>query len=202
MSHPDRVSARTHLLLVDDDRLILATLAQGLSHAGYLVSTAESQEDAEVFLQRGERPDLVILDVQMPQSDGLALASRLREVDHVPFIMLSAYSDAPTVDRAAAAGALGYLVKPIDTHKMIPAIEAALVRASELRALKASTDQLQLALAAERDVNVAVGITMVQYRLSRAAAFDMLRNVSRTQRRKLSQVAADVVQGAEALHCA
>ena len=200
MSKAVLVSDRTHLLLVDDDRLILSTLASGLKHAGYQVSTAESQEDAEAILQGGARPDLVILDVHMPQSDGLALATRLSDFDHIPFVMLSAYSDSETVDRATAAGALGYLVKPMDTHKMIPAIEAALVRASELRALKTATAQLQSALNAERDVNVAVGITMVQYRLGRTAAFNMLRTASRTQRRKLVDVVTDVVNAVEVLH--
>jgi len=200
MSNAVFVSERTHLLLVDDDRLILSTLASGLAHAGYQVSTGESQEDAEAILQGGARPDLVILDVHMPHADGLTLAARLCDFDHIPFVMLSAYSDRETVDRATAAGALGYLVKPMDTHKMIPAIEAALVRASELRALKTSAAQLQSALTAERDVNVAVGITMVQYRLSRAAAFDMLRAASRTQRRRLVDVATDVVNAVEMLH--
>lgn len=200
MSDAVFVSERTHLLLVDDDRLILSTLASGLAHAGYQVSTGESQEDAEAILQGGARPDLVILDVHMPHADGLTLAARLCDFYHIPFVMLSAYSDRETVDRATAAGALGYLVKPMDTHKMIPAIEAALVRASELRALKTSAAQLQSALTAERDVNVAVGITMVQYRLSRAAAFDMLRAASRTQRRRLVDVATDVVNAVEMLH--
>jgi response regulator NasT len=188
------------LLLVDDDRLILSTLANGLRHAGYQVSTAESALDAQDFLSAGHGlPDLVILDVQMPQTDGLALAQRLRAFEHLPFVMLSAYSDAASVASATQAGALAYMVKPIDVPQMVPTIEAALLRAKDLHRLHAASEQLKNALAVERVVSVAVGITMVQYRLSREAAFDMLRSAARRQRGKLSDVAQTVLQAHEAL---
>jgi len=192
-------SSPSHLLLVDDDRLILVTLANGLRDAGYFVSTAESADDAEAFLASGARPDLAILDVQMPGTDGLSLAQRLHDFEHVPFVMLSAYSDAPTVAKATQSGALAYMVKPIDAAQMVPTITAALLRARELRALHTLTAQLQTALEVEREVSVAVGITMVQYRLGRQAAFDMLRTAARTQRRKLADVAQTVVQAHAAL---
>ena len=91
----------THLLLVDDDRLILATLSSGLQDMGYQVSTAESVDDAEALLTSGLRPDLAIVDVRMPGRDGLALAERLRNLDHIPFLMLSAFSDDHNVERAS-----------------------------------------------------------------------------------------------------
>lgn len=200
MSRPHSESTSPHLLLVEDDRLILSTLANGLRRAGYQVTAADSQDDAEAFLAGGVRPDLAILDVHMPRGDGLQLAQRLREFEQIPFIMLSAYSDAPTVDKATAQGALGYLVKPLDVHQMVPSIEAALVRASELRGLKTTGSQLQNALDTERAVSVAVGITMVQYRLGRDAAFKLLRDSSRSQRRKLADVANDLIRSIETLH--
>lgn len=200
MNTPPSESGSPHLLLVEDDRLILSSLASGLRRAGYQVTTADSQEDAEAFLAGGVRPDLVILDVHMPRGDGLQLAQRLREFEQIPFIMLSAYSDAPTVDKATAQGALGYLVKPLDVHQLVPSIEAALVRANELRSLKTTGDQLQNALNTERAVSVAVGITMVQYRLGRDAAFKLLRDASRSQRRKLVDVASDLIRSIETLH--
>ncbi|OLP08267.1 response regulator [Rhodoferax antarcticus ANT.BR] len=187
------------MLLVDDDRLILSTLASGLRHAGYRVSTAESAQDAEALLANGDRPDLAILDLQMPQVDGLALADRLRDFEHVAFVMFSAYSDAASVDKAVSLGALSYLVKPMGVAQMVPALEAALLRARELHSLHGMTAQLQNALVVERGVSLAVGITMVQYRLSRQAAFDVLRTAARTQRRKLADVAHAVLQAHEAL---
>ena len=122
-----------HLLLVDDDRLILATLSRGLQDVGYRVSCAESAEEAQEMLTSGLRPDLALLDVRLPGADGLSLAQRLCELDHIPFVMLSAYSDEATVQRAANLGALGYLVKPLDTASIRPTLEAALQRARETR---------------------------------------------------------------------
>ncbi len=156
----------THLLLVDDDRLILATLSSGLQDMGYQVSTAESVDDAEALLTSGLRPDLAIVDVRMPGRDGLDLAERLRDLDHIPFLMLSAFSDDQNVERASGFGALGYLVKPMDVVQIRPTIEAALQRAQEIGQLRQSRAQLQEALDGDRSINVATGITMMQYRLA------------------------------------
>ena len=180
-------TAPAHLLLVDDDRLILTTLAGGLRASGYRVSTAESVDDAQALLTSGVRPDLAVLDMHMPGRDGLELAQRLRDLEHLPFLVLSAYSDPATVERATQLGALSYMVKPLAISQIRPTIEAALRRAQELDALRQAQLQLQEALNGDRDINVATGITMMQYRLPRAAAFELLRSASRSQRRKLGQ---------------
>ena len=200
MSPPKNRIDTPHLLLVDDDRLVLSMLALGLTHAGYHITTAESTEEAENYLCEGlQRPQLVILDVQMPGQNGLILAQRLRELDHIPFMMLSAYSDAATVQKAIDQGALGYAVKPVDPVQLIPAIEAALARANELQALRTTRQQLQTALDNERDINLAVGITMMQHHLSRKAAFEMLRQGARRQQRKLAEVAQGIILEVETL---
>ncbi len=181
------------LLIVDDDRLVLSLVSSGLTDAGYSVSTAESAEDAEAWLASGARPDLAILDVRMPGQGGLYLAQRLRELDHIPFMMLSAYSDAQIVEQATACGALGYAVKPLDIPQLVPAIEAALARANELQGLRETRQHLQKALDAERNISVATGVYMVQHGLKRSDAFNLLRDSARKQRRKLADVADDVV---------
>jgi response regulator NasT len=186
---------KARLLLVDDDRLVLATLGSGLLAAGYDISSAESVEEAEMLLSSGMRPDLVIVDIRMSGHDGLYLAHRLRELDHIPFLMLSAYSDPGMIEQASECGALGYLVKPLDTPQLVPAIEAALSRANELQGLRETRKQLQAALDAERDINVAIGITMAQQQLARQQAFDLLRKTARSQRRKLAELAAEVIRG-------
>lgn len=192
--------ASAHLLLVDDDRLILATLSSGLQDMGYQVSTAESVDAAEALLTSGLRPDLAIVDVRMPGRDGLALAERLRNLDQIPFLMLSASSDAQNVARASDIGALGYLVKPMDVVQIRPTIEAALQRAREIDHLTQSRAQLQQALDGDRNINVATGITMMQYRLPRTAAFELLRSAARSQRRKLDELAQEVIDTSERLH--
>ena len=199
MSARDTAAGLSHLLLVDDDRLILSTVASGLRQVGYSVSCAESVDDAEALLSGGARPDLVILDVHMPNRDGLVLAHRLRHLEHIPFVMFSAFSDTKTVETATQLGALGYMVKPLDIYQMVPTIEAALVQASELRHLQDTGVQLQKALDAERDISVAIGITMMQQHLSRSAAFNLLRQSSRGQRRKLADLARDVIAATEVL---
>lgn len=188
------------ILLVDDDRLVLSTLSRGVAAAGYRVSTAESVDDAEAILAGGERPDLVILDVGMPGRSGLELAERLHSFDHIPFMLLTAYSDQEIVDQATACGALGYLVKPVDTLQLLPAIKAALARAGEIHGLKATGQQLQGALNSEREISIAIGITMVQYHLDRKAAFELLRKTARSQSRKLAELAAEVIKASETLN--
>lgn len=188
------------LLLVDDDRLVQAVVANGLTRAGYQVTSAESAEDAEAWLAGGERPHLAILDVSMPGLGGLHLARRLHDLDHVPFIMLSAYSEPETVQRATGYGALGYVVKPLDIPQMIPAIEAALGRANELQELRDTRHQLQSALDTERNISVATGIVMMEHRLGRAEAFVLLRATARRQRRKLAEVADAIVAARETLN--
>lgn len=198
---PSPISPAQHLLLVEDDRLVLITMARALTQAGYQISTAESADEAENWLTEGhQRPQLVILDVHMPGQSGLSLAQRLRELDHIPFMMLSAYSDPATVAQATQQGALGYAVKPINPAQLIPAIETALARANELQALRTTRLQLQTALDNERDINVAVGITMMQHRMTRKAAFDQLRQGARSQQCKLVELAQSVIQATETIN--
>lgn len=191
--------APKQILIVDDDRLVLAMMSSSLSDAGYAITSAESAEEAHAWLASGARPDLAILDVRMPGEDGLTLAQRLRELDHIPFIMLSAYSDPAMVARAADCGALGYVVKPQDITQLIPAIEAALARANEISGLRTTRQQLQEALDSERDISIAVGITMMQHHLKRSEAFELLRKSARTQRIKLANLALQVIAAGEAL---
>ncbi len=189
-----------HILLVDDDRVVLATLTRGLTNAGYNVSTAESVDDAENVLASGKQPDLIILDMRMPGRDGLELAERLRGLDHIPFLFLTAHNDQDIVEQANTYGALGYLIKPMDTRQLLPAIKTALARADELRTLRKNGHQLQAALNAERDISIAIGITMVQYHLSRQAAFELLRKTARCQQQKLAELATEVVKASEVLN--
>ncbi len=188
---------RARILVVDDDRLILATLAAGLRHAGYDAREAASGEEA-LRLCETERPDLVLLDVRMPGMDGVQAARLIRERFGIPFLFLSAYSDEALVRQAAEEGALGYLVKPLDVTQLVPSLEAALARAREIRALREAEERLTRALGTSRDTATAVGLVMERYRLDRQAAFEALRQHARSQRRKLEDVAAEMLRATEA----
>ncbi len=175
------------LLLVDDDRLVLATTAAGLRLLGYDVTTADGSEQALLLASR-QAFDLAILDIRMPGVSGIELGYVLERSHGLRSLFLSAYGDRREVARAIRQGALGYLHKPMDPAHMMPAIETALARARDLTALTEATQQLRRALAERRQTSVAVGIVMAQRRLSEAQAFEALRAEARNQRRKLSEV--------------
>lgn len=189
---PDAPPTRT-LLLVDDDRLVLATLTRGLEAAGFVVVAAESVTEAEDLLAGCTRPDLAIVDIMMPERSGLELTQRLQKIDHIPFILLTATAEAQVVEQATQDGALGYLVKPVDVPQLVPAIAAALARSADLQDLRMTQRQLQAALDADRDINVAIGIVMARQHLGRSDAFDQLRITARTRRLKLLALASELI---------
>jgi len=172
--HEDKQGLMRKVLLVEDDRLVLATLSSGLEQAGYAVQACASVEEAQRVLGV-ERPDIAVLDVRMPNQSGLELAKHLIDHSNVPFIFLTAYSEEHVVQQAVEHGALGYLVKPVDLPQLIPAIEAALARSAELGKLRATEQQLQTALNESREVSMAVGLIMERRRLNRQQAFEALR---------------------------
>lgn len=195
MSKVDPQAPQRQLLLVEDDRLVLVTVAQGLRDAGYAVATAESVPEALQWLAQGQRPDLAVLDMRMPGQDGLALAQCLqRGPQHVPFLMFSAYSEPEMVAQAAQLGAWGYLVKPLDVAQLLPAIATALARSDADEAMRQQQQRMQQVLETDRDISVAVGLTMAQQRTSRQEAFELMRRSARTQRRRLHDLAQQVVQ--------
>ena len=195
----DRSAAARHILVVDDDRLVLASLTRGLREAGYEVSEASNGEHA-FELARSRNPDLALLDVRMPGMSGIELGRLLREHTGVPFLFLSAYGQPDIVKHAAEHGALGYLVKPLDIPQILPSIEAALARAGEIRKLRDTEAQLNEALANSREISTAVGVVMERAHLGHKEAFEALRNHARAQRRKVQDIAKDVISGVETIN--
>lgn len=189
---------RENLLLVDDDEVVLATFGRGLDQAGFAVRLAGDGEEALAVAQ-GDPPDLAILDMRMPGMSGLETAAGLAQRG-VPFLFLSAYDDQDLVDRAVEGGCLGYLVKPVDVDRAVPAIRAALRRGRELRALQGERDRLEGAVETAREVNVVVGVLMERHRIPREAAFEMLRRRARSERRKVRDLAQELMRSWETLN--
>jgi AmiR/NasT family two-component response regulator len=187
------------ILFADDDRLVLATLTQGLRDAGYLVEAADSGETA-LDLAAEKSFDLALLDIRMAGISGIETARRLRDEHGVPALFLSAYSEREMVKEAVAQGGLAYLVKPVDVLHLVPAIEAALARASDLKALVTTREQLAHALAGGRHASMAVGIVMERRGLSEQAAFDALRTGARKNRRKLEDYCRELIEALEKLN--
>src|ERR1700712_1908112 len=127
-------TSKGKILVVDDDRLVLATVTHGLAKAGYEIIDADNGDDA-ILLARQHRPDLALLDIRMEGMSGFDVAAYLRESLQTPFMFLSAFSDDATVAQVKALGAVASLVKPLDISQIVPTVEAALgtVRAQRER---------------------------------------------------------------------
>lgn len=164
-----------------------------MQRLGYAVQRAASGESA-LALCAFEPPDLAILEVGLPGMDGLDLARRLRETTPVPHLFLSACGERQTIDIAVRDGALGYLIKPLEVEQIVPSIEAALARGADLGNLRQSESGLHEALVAKRETAMAVGIVMERYRLGREPAFEALRTLARSERRRLEEVAEEIVR--------
>lgn len=171
------------ILVVDDNRLVLATLSDGLTRAGYHVYDADNGDDA-ILIARTQRPQLALLDIRMEGKSGFDVAHYLRHQCGMPFMFLSAFSDEQTVAQVKALGAVAYLVKPLDIKQIVPAVEAAFAHIESRDA--ASAPEAQAAPAApvgaslhDTSAAMAVGVLMHRYSLSRDEAAARLLRLAR-----------------------
>ena len=199
MTTPTAPAPKRRILIVDDDPLLRQFLTEVIANAGYDPVTAASGEEALVMVQKGE-PDLALLDITMPGMSGLELAGRLKEATTVPFMFLSAIDDSESARQAAAHGAVGYLVKPIDASRLMVAFEAGLARADDIRQLRRTETNLNAALAAGRETSLAVGLLMGKFQTDRNTAFEVLRDHARSSRRKINEVADQLLAAEEMLN--
>ncbi|MCG2585408.1 ANTAR domain-containing response regulator [Massilia sp. TS11] len=191
--------AKRRILIVDDDQLLLQFLSAVLSSAGYETQEATSAEQALAIIEKVE-PDMALLDINMPGMSGLELARQLHAETAVPFMFLSASGDSDSAKQAAAYGAVGYVVKPVDAARLMPAFEAALARADEIRHLRRTEINLNTALAAGRETSLAVGLLMAKFQSDRNTAFEVLRDHARSNRRKINEVAEQLLAAEEVLN--
>lgn len=186
------------ILVADDNPEDLDLLTLAMEAAGYEVLQARDGDEAE-RLALEHHPDLTILDLRMPLKDGFEVAISLREAD-LPFIALTSYGEEEMVQRATEAGSLAYLVKPLDAEQLVPAVQAALRRAEDVRHMKESMEQMDKALSQSREISMVVGILMERCDFTAIQAFDAMRDEARSQRRKIAEVAREYFNAAEAFH--
>ncbi|MFM8769024.1 MAG: ANTAR domain-containing response regulator [Rubrivivax sp.] len=200
------------ILVVDDDRLVLAMVTHGLSQAGYEVIDADNGDDA-ILLARQHRPDIALLDIRMEGKTGFDVAQYLRDVGHTPFVFLSAFSDEKTVAQVKALGALAYLVKPLEVGQIVPTIDAAFARALEMRQTAqaqenagATSPTLGEAGGSDDDasalsalVPLALGVLMHRFSLNRTEALARLRKSATAEGRSLHAQAERLVSAVEEL---
>jgi response regulator NasT len=192
------------ILVVDDDRLVLATVTHGLARAGYEVIDADNGDDA-ILLAREHKPDLALLDIRMEGKSGFDVAAYLRASLGTPFMFLSAFADDATVAQVKALGAVAYLVKPLDIAQIVPTVEAALSSVRSRRpqppAVPRSGPPLPVPAGdpLADPVPVAVGVLMHRYSLPRAEALARLSRLAETDGRSLHAQASALLDAVELL---
>ena len=177
---------------MDDDRLILTTLSHALREAGFIPVEAATGS-AALEICRQSPPDLAIFDYDMPESKGIQVAKTVSDQAQFPIIFLSAFGDDSIVRGAAEAGAMAYLVKPVDPPKLIPTIHTVLKRYAELRSLRLEAEQLAAALKGTRNISIVIGLLMERLHLTESAAYRRLRHYSRSHARKIADVATEIL---------
>ena len=199
------------ILVVDDDRLVLATVTHGLAQAGFEVIDADNGDDA-ILLAREHRPELALLDIRMEGKSGFDVAATLRDAYGIPFMFLSAFADEATLATVKSLGALAYLVKPLDVGQIVPAVEAAF---AQLRS--GSTQPLAMPAAAAAaapvvaaasgsvaapladPVPLAVGVLMHRFSLSRQDAWARLQRLAEEQKNSVPVQAGRLLSAVEEL---
>lgn len=190
------------ILVVDDDRLVLATLSYGLTQAGFEVIDADNGDDA-ILLAREHRPELALLDIRMEGLTGFDVAAYLREFLQTPFMFLSAFTDEATVAKVKELGAVAYLVKPLDISQIVPAVEAAFARSAPPAAAPAAPAEPlppPSELPTQLDPTaVAVGVLMHRYSLPRDEALSRLMSLAAADGHSLPEQARRIVDAVELL---
>jgi len=184
---------RTRVIIADDESLIRMDLREMLTNQGYLVVGEVADGRSAVNQARELRPDIIIMDIKMPDMDGIEAAKILTEERISPVVLLSAYSQRDLVQRAREAGVVAYLVKPYREEELTPAIEVALARFEEFKELEAQVTDLQQALETRKLVDRAKGILMDKQGLTEAEAFRKIQKMSMDNRKPMKDVAEAII---------
>ncbi len=187
--------ANLRIVIAEDEALIRLDLAEMLEDAGYEVVAQAGDGAAAVEAIREHRPDLAIMDIKMPEMDGLTAAKTVGEERIAPVVMLTAFSDKDLVERARDAGVMAYVVKPFSIDDLRPAIAIARSRWEEWQALTAEVADLADRLETRKVVDRAKGILMKQLKLSEQDAFRWIQKTAMDRRLGMKDVADAVIAG-------
>jgi AmiR/NasT family two-component response regulator len=186
-------SGATRVLIAEDEALIRLDLKEMLEEEGYAVVGEVSDGQQAVDRAAELRPDLVILDIQMPVLDGLSAAERIAGDRIAPVIVLTAFSQRDLVERARDAGAMAYLVKPFNKNDLVPAIEVARARYAEMSALDSEVRTLEDRLEARKTIEKAKGKLMADQGVSEAEAFRHIQRTAMNERTSMKALAERIL---------
>jgi len=188
----------TRILIAEDESIPRLDLKEMLENLGYQVVGEAADGRAAIELAREVQPDLVVMDVKMPEVDGIAAARVLVEERIAAVLLVSAYSDRDLVDGAKAAGVLGYVTKPFGEAQLVPAVEVALARFREFQALAKELGDTRTALETRRVVERAKGILMDRHGLKEEEAFRRIQKLSMDTRKSMREVAEAILLARQA----
>ena len=185
----------TRILIAEDEAIIRLDLKETLEEEGYEVVGAVGRGDEAVALVRELSPDLAILDIKMPGMDGIAAAKEIAGNRRAAVLILTAFSQRDLVEQATAAGAIGYLVKPFQKSDLIPAIEVAMARFRDVKALEAEVETAKEQLTTRRIVERAKGLLMDRHQMTEGEAFTFIQQTAMRERTKMRAIAERVLDG-------
>ncbi|SPM36977.1 Two-component response regulator, AmiR/NasT family, consists of REC and RNA-binding antiterminator (ANTAR) domains [Mycobacterium rhizamassiliense] len=187
-------AAPRRVLIAEDEALIRMDLAEMLREEGYEIVGEASDGQEAVELAEQHNPDLVIMDVKMPRRDGIDAASEIASKRIAPIVVLTAFSQRDLVERARDAGAMAYLVKPFTISDLIPAIELAISRFSEISALEQEVATLSERLETRKVVERAKGLLQVKQGMTEPEAFKWIQRAAMDRRTSMKRVAEVVLE--------
>jgi response regulator NasT len=182
------------VVIAEDEAIVRLDLKEILEEEGYEVVGETGRGDEAVTLVRDHRPDLVILDIRMPGADGLTAAKEITSDRLAAVLILTAYSQRDLIEQARKAGALAYLVKPFQKSELLPAIEMALGRFDEMKALDDQVKSLAERLEVRTIVERAKGILMDQLDMDEHDAFNWIQKYAMRERLPMKEVARQVIE--------
>jgi response regulator NasT len=185
------------VVIAEDEALIRMDLKEMLEESGYSVVGEAADGEAAVELARTLEPEIVILDVKMPMLDGISAAEQITAIGTSAVVMLTAFSQRELVERAVDAGAMAYLVKPFAKSDLLPAIEVAVSRHQQLRALAGEVHDLSERLDTRKLLDRAKGLLQAKAGMTEPAAFRWIQKTSMDRRTSMRAVAQAVVDGDE-----
>ena len=197
MSKDASAAKNVRILVAEDEALIRMDLVEMLQEAGYEVVAQATNGEEAIALATEHKPDLAILDVKMPVLDGISAAEKIISIS--PVLMLTAFSQRELVDRARDAGVMAYVVKPFTIGDLVPAIEIAMSRHTQMKSLAEEVADLHERLETRKIIDRAKGILMKALNLSEPEAFSWIQRAAMDRRLTMKEVAHAVISPEAAL---
>lgn len=183
-----------NIVIADNESIIRMDLREMLEEQGHIIVGEAHDGKQALELTRKYRPDLVMMDIKMPNMDGITAAKAIADEGISPVILLTAFSDSEIVNRAKDAGVLAYLVKPVREESISPAIEIALSRWQEMKELERELEEAKGSLEFRKTLDRAKGILMDAHNISESEAYRRIQRYSMMKRKAIKEVAEAIVR--------